>query len=107
MRGTWLPSPITRPQIPDRTKRIDGPRCEYEYFLNEVINSTFILNFQIQLTFFDNIYNEYLLNYCFQQLPIEDLDIFFYPPPLDDVNEYKCTFEEQKIKACELAKSKS
>jgi len=37
LRGTWLPSSITRPQIPDRTKRIEGPRCEYEHVLNKVI----------------------------------------------------------------------
>lgn len=42
-----------------------------------------------------------LLYYSFQKLPIEDLDIFFYPPPLDDVDEYKCTFEDQNIEANE------
>lgn len=75
LRGTWLPSSITRPQIPDRTKRIEGPRCEYEHVLNK-------------------------------QLPIEDLDIFFHPPLLDDLNEYKCTNEEPKIKSDESAESK-
>ncbi|KAL4136129.1 hypothetical protein QTP88_007694 [Uroleucon formosanum] len=75
LHGTWLPSSITRPQIPDRTKRIEGPKCEYEHVLKE-------------------------------QLPIEDLDIFFYPPALDDVDEYKCTIEEQKIVADESSETK-
>ncbi|XP_060844215.1 uncharacterized protein LOC132924125 isoform X1 [Rhopalosiphum padi] len=75
LRGTWLPSSITRPQIPDRTKRIEGPRCDYEHVLKK-------------------------------QLPIEDLDIFFYPPSIDDVDEYKYTIEEPKIEANESTESK-
>lgn len=66
-----------------------------------------MLKFYIQLKYFDYIFDKYLLNYYFQQLPIEDLDIFFYPPPLDDVDEYKCTIDEQKIVTDESSESKS
>lgn len=38
LRGTWLPTSVTRPQIPDRTKRIEGPICEFENVLKDVIN---------------------------------------------------------------------
>lgn len=60
MGGTWLPSSNTRPQIPDRTKRIEGPRCEYEHVLEEVISDFFMLKFMFKEHNFDYIFNKYL-----------------------------------------------
>jgi len=70
-------------------------------------SNQFFLCWNFTLNYFGYISNKYPLIYCFQQLPIEDLDIFFYPPPLDDVDEYKRTIKEQKIVADKPSESKS
>uniref|UniRef100_A0A2S2Q518 Transcriptional adapter 2B n=1 Tax=Sipha flava TaxID=143950 RepID=A0A2S2Q518_9HEMI len=69
--GTWLPLEHTRPLIPDRTNRIQGPKNGFEDYLKK-------------------------------QLPIDDLDIFFYPPPL---NNYR-TDKDEFHSSCEYSNNK-